>query len=163
MWGFAAGGGLDVAFSGNATVTNCTLIGNQAIGSSGANGGTGFGGGISLGFSYFFNTAAFPVLDLSTLSAFQQQASRATSLKAAAAEQREPAGDGHGGGLAMNPGSSATVADSAIDFNLALGRLRRHVRAGNRAAASITTAPSKDFLTLLAFNFASTSNDNIYH
>ena len=53
VWGFAVGGGVDDSFSGNATITNCTLANNEAVGSSGVNGGTGFGGGIGLGFSYF--------------------------------------------------------------------------------------------------------------
>lgn len=162
VWGFAAGGGLDVAFSGNATVTNCTLIGNQAIGSNAVNGGTGFGGGISLGFSYFFNTAAFPVVDLSTLSLSDSRI-LGNIAQGGSGAATGTGGNGLGGGLAMNPGSSATIATSAIDFNLALGAFGGTVGEGIGGGVYNDSGTfNKDLLTLLAYNFASTSNDNIF-
>lgn len=112
VWGFAAGGGLDVAFSGSATVTNCTLIGNQAIGSNGVNGGTGFGGGISLGFSYFFNTAAFPVVDVSTLSLSDSRL-LGNIAQGGSGGATGTGGDGLGGGLAINSGNPGFPASSA--------------------------------------------------
>ena len=120
VWGFAAGGGINVAFSGNATVSNCTLTGNQAIGSNGANGGTGFGGGISLGFSYFFNTAALPVVDLSTLQ-LTNSTLAGNVAQGGSGAATGTGGDGMGGGLAINPGSSTTVSNSTFDKNFANG------------------------------------------
>ena len=105
VWGFAAGGGFDDAFSGNATLTNCTLTGNQAIGSNGANGGTGFGGGISVGFSALFSTPGNPIVDNSTL-----QLSNSVLLGNVARGGNGGAtgtgGNGLGGGLAINPASA---------------------------------------------------------
>ena len=162
LWGFAAGGGIDDAFSGTATLNNCTLVGNQAIGSSGADGGTGFGGGISLGFSYFFNTSGAPVVDNSTL-----QMSNSTLLGNVAQGGNGGAtgtgGDGHGGGLAINLGSSATVTNSTIDFNLALGGFGG-AGPGQGIGGGVYNDGmfTKDHLTAVDFNFASFSNNDIF-
>ena len=118
VWGFAAGGGIDDSFSASARVSNCTLIGNQAIGSNGANGGTGFGGGICLGFSYFFNTVAQPVADNSTLQ-MSNTTLQDNLTQGGTGGASGTGGNGLGGGLAINVGSSATLASSTVSGNSA--------------------------------------------
>ena len=130
VWGFAVGGGINDSFSGNATVTNCTLIGNEAIGSNGVNGGTGFGGGIGLGFSYFFSTAGSPVVDNATLQLSNSTLS-GNIAQGGSGAATGTGGNGLGGGLAINPGSTRHSRGQRHQFQFRAGRLRRHGRTGN--------------------------------
>ena len=163
VWGFAAGGGIDDAFSANATVDNCTLVGNRAIGSSGANGGTGFGGGISLGFSYLFNYAGetTPIADNSTLL-LSNSTLQANVAQGGDGGVSGTGGDGLGGGLAINPGSSATVMNSTIASNRALGGGGGTSGKGLGGGVDYKGATFNQLLSAIDFNFASTSNFNIY-
>ncbi len=184
VWGFAVGGGIDDSFSGNAIVTNCALIGNEAIGSDGVNGGTAFGGGIGLGFSTFFSTPGSAVVDNSTLwlinSTLEDNIAQGGN-----GEAKGMGGDGFGGGLAVNPGSSLAppppgtpgvtvppsgtpgVINSVIDFNLALagsGGSAAHSTLGEGIGGGVYNDGTftKDILTAIDFNFASYSHDNIF-
>ena len=75
-------------------------------------------------------------------------------------------GDGLGGGLAVITDSSATVTGSVISLNSAVGG-KQGSGSGTSAGHGIGGGVYRegtfdDLLTLLAFNLASTSNNNIY-
>ena len=138
VWGFAVGGGIDDSFSGNATVTNCTLIGNEAIGSDGVNGGTGFGGGIALGFSYFFGIPGSPVVDTSTLQL--TNSTLVGNLSRGGNGTSGSGGDGLGGGMAINPGSSAPRSRTAQSILTWLWAVSESLPGRASGAAFTTTA-----------------------
>ena len=160
------------------------MIGNEAIGSDGVNGGTAFGGGIGLGFSTFFSTPGSAVVDNSTLwlinSTLEDNIAQGGN-----GEAKGMGGDGFGGGLAVNPGSSLAppppgtpgvtvppsgtpgVINSVIDFNLALagsGGSAAHSTLGEGIGGGVYNDGTftKDILTAIDFNFASYSHDNIF-
>jgi fibronectin-binding autotransporter adhesin len=165
VWGFAVGGAIDDSFSGSATVTNCNITGNEAIGSNGVNGGTGFGGGIGLGFSNFFSTPGSPVVDNATL---QLNNSTLTDniAQGGAGGSKGTAGNGLGGGLAINYGSTVTTTSDTIDFNMALGGSGKTAGQGIGGGVynNIGNSPfAPDALTAIDFNFASTMNFNVYN
>jgi hypothetical protein len=75
-------------------------------------------------------------------------------------------GDGLGGGLFIAPRCSATVNASAIDLNSAIGGLAGlGGNKGNGIGGGVYNDLGMftyDMLTIIAHNFASTSNNNVY-
>lgn len=117
--GDGIGGALKVNGTAAETVTNCTFDHNLALGGSGNTGasgvldvGVGRGGGIFVG--YFPGTA----FNASGLTVTDNQAVGGTGNTAGPL-----AGDGIGGGLAVGGGNSATISDSMIANNQAIGGL----------------------------------------
>jgi hypothetical protein len=162
--GIGAGGGVDISFfTSTATIVNSTISDNQAIGSAGGaggNGGTGLGGGISVGLNFvlgFGDTSSLTLIDC-TLSGNLAEGAQGGSGAIG--------GDGLGGGLAIvAPGASATVSDSTITDNRALGGAGG---AGGSAGHGIGGGVynlgsfSVDLATIIKHNHASTSNDDIF-
>jgi hypothetical protein len=152
-WGFAVGGAVDDSFFGIATLDTCTLIGNEAIGSSGVKGGTGFGGGVSVGFSTFYGAT--------DASSFQLTNSTLQGNIAQGGKGSATGGNGLGGGLAINPGSNTYTSNSMIDQNQALGGIKggQGIGGGVYNNGAFT---DHALTTAIDFNFATTSNFNVF-
>jgi hypothetical protein len=162
--GFAAGGGVDTSNNHSvATITGSIISSNQAIGGaggSGNDGGDGLGGGLSVGWG--------------TLVGFSPDGSSLTLSKSVVASNLAlggsggagaNGGDGLGGGLWIGPSASTAVSASLIELNAAIGGLAGLGGSkGNGIGGGVYNSGmfSDDLLTLLAFNFASTSHHNQY-
>jgi hypothetical protein len=123
------------------------------------NGGTGLGGGISVGTSVLFGIADNATLQVtgSTLSG--------NIAVGGAGGTGSNGGDGLGGGLAIQAGASATVSGSRIEANLALGGA---AGSGGSTGAGLGGGVyhlgtfAVDALTVIKKNHASTSGDDIF-
>jgi hypothetical protein len=159
--GLAIGGGLDISFGSTATVTNTTFLGNSArggAGGAGANGGDGYGGGIAVASQSYFG---FP--DTSSLS-LSDSALIGNSAVGGNGGTGGNGGNGFGGGLFVGPGGTATTDQAFIVFNQARGGEEGSGGsdgAGSGGGVYNLGAFSPDVLTLIKYNHASTSNDNV--
>jgi Right handed beta helix region len=125
------------------TVTDCTITGNTAVG--GANGGNGEGGGIGN-----HHNAAGSAAPLTVTS---------STITGNAAIGGFEGGDGDGGGI-YNTGT-ASLTNVYVAFNLAVGGSGGGEGVGGGlyvGGGSMTLLGT----TQVVFNFATTSNDNIY-
>jgi hypothetical protein len=159
--------------SSTVTITNSVVTHNEATGGDGViiNGGgidnfnMGFNSATNLPvISYFFNTAAQPAVDNSSLSLCTSTLV-GNVAQGGSGGAAGTGGNGLGGGLAINPGSTATVANSVIDSNRALGGsggIGGDGVGGGVYNDAVPTGFTKDSLTAIDFNFASTSHHNIY-
>jgi hypothetical protein len=160
--GLAAGGGIDDSFHSIASLTDCTLRGNQAIGADGgpgANGGTGLGGAISVGINVLLGFTDASSLTLTGCALTDNQAAGGKGGNGG------DGGDGQGGGVAIVAGSAADVHASTIEHNAALGGKRG---AGGSDGHGVGGGVFNDgtftfdISTVIKKNRASTSNDDIF-
>jgi hypothetical protein len=157
-------GGIDLAFGSVVTVSNTVLIGNQAIGGaggSGSNGGDGVGGGINVGTGVIYGAPDDCSLTLTDSTLVGNQA------VGGAGGAGSNGGSGSGGGVSVLAGSSAAIDGTWIAFNAALGGVAGKGGASGEGlggglyidtGADVTLSKS----TEVVFNFASTSDDNIF-
>ena len=150
-------GGIDLAFGSSVTVSNTTLIDNQAIGGAGgagATGGDGVGGGINVGTGVIYGVPG------QLFSDSDRQHFVGNQAVGGAGGSGSNGGNGLGGGLSVLAGSSASVSTSLIVANLArAGGGHRRQWAG-WAAAATTLGAFADVLTVIEGNHASTTDDN---
>ncbi len=163
--GPGASGGIDMAIDSSVTVSTTTFIHNEAIGGAGgagAVGGFGVGGAINVGSGVLTGfTPDFSSLTL-TNSAFI-----GNEAIGGAGGSGSSGGNGLGGGISFLAGSSASIGATWVVANFALsgpsglgGTSGEGVGGGLYidTGASVTLAnPNEVF-----FNFASTSNDDIF-
>jgi hypothetical protein len=161
--GFAYGGGIDISNSGStATIIYSTIAGNRAIGGAGGtgnDGSNGYGGGIGVGWGALVGIPDGSSLTLSNSVVADNQAVGGDGGRGA------NGGNGYGGGVYVGATSGATVQGSLIAFNVAQGGAKGHGgSAGQGIGGGIYNAGSLsvDLLTLIAFNCASTSNDDVF-
>ena len=158
-------GGIDLSGGSDVTVSNTTINQNQAIGGAGgagANGGSGVGGGINVGTGFILFAAPDNCsLTLTNSTLFGNQA------VGGAGGSGGNGGNGSGGGVSVLTGSSASIDPTFITANAALagfagsGGLSGQGVGGGLSidtAASVTLSKSSKVI----FNFASTSDDNIF-
>jgi len=114
--GFAFGGGVDTSHNSSSTViTGCTISENRAVGGAGGSGNAGstaYGGGLAVGYGSLWGQA-----DSSQLTVIRTTVNRNQAIGGTGAST----GVDLGGGLAINPGSSATVSDGTFSQNVATG------------------------------------------
>jgi hypothetical protein len=155
-------GGIDLAFGSVVTVSNTTLIHNEAIGGAGgagATGGNGVGGGINDGSGVLFGDPTDNCsLTLSDAIFIGNQA------VGGAGGSGSNGGNGWGGGLSVLAGDSAGISASALVGNLAQGGPGG---AGGSDGEGIgggvyDLGTLTELEALIVANLASTSNDNIY-
>jgi len=162
--GFAFGGGIDISNSASsAKITGSVISGNTAVGGAGGagqQGGTGYGGGIGVGWGDLVGYG--PDQSQLTLVNSALLGNQAVGGLGGAGAN---GGDGLGGGLAVITDSSATVTGSIISLNSAVGGKQGSgsgTSAGHGIGGGVYHEGSfDDLLTLLAFNLASTSNNNV--
>jgi hypothetical protein len=157
-------GGIDLAFGSVVTVNNSFLIGNEAIGGaggSGSNGGDGVGGGINVGTGVIYGTTDDCSLTLTNSSLVGNQA------VGGAGGSGSNGGNGWGGGVSVLAGSSAAIDATRITLNSAAGGVAGTGGSSGQGiggglfidtGADVTLSKS----TKVIFNFASTSDDNIF-
>jgi hypothetical protein len=169
--GFAAGGGIDISNSGaTATVIGSTITDNKAIGGAGGagnNGGNGYGGGISVGWGVLVGNSS----DGSSLTLSNSILPNNLAVGGQCGAGAD-GGNGYGGGLWIGTTSSATISNppgtqTRIENNAALGGPPGAGGSGGQgigggAYVAVGGMFSDDFLTIIAHNFASTSNNNIF-
>jgi parallel beta-helix repeat protein len=187
--GDATGGGLDVALGSTATVTNTAFLGNSAqggAGGAGADGGGGYGGGIAVTDTSSLSLSSSALLLNSAQGGAGGNGANGgngegggvfvgpdgtatinqTTLSANLALGGDglSGGNGLGGGIYVAGGASVGVTDSTIVLNAALGG---HGHQGGSNGAGIGGGVYSlgtftfDVDTVIFFNFASTSGDNI--
>jgi hypothetical protein len=169
--GFAAGGGIDISNSGaTATVIGSIITDNKAIGGAGGagtNGGNGYGGGISVGWGVLVGNSS----DGSSLTLSNSILANNLAVGGQGGAGAD-GGNGYGGGLWIGTTSSATISNAPgtqtrIENNAALGGPRGAGGSGGQgigggAYVAVGGMFSDDFLTIIAHNFASTSNNDIF-
>jgi hypothetical protein len=161
--GFAFGGGVDTSRGSTASISGSCIIGNSAIGSAGGagnNGGNGYGGGLAVGFGILAgfgpDGSQLSVTNSSVVANVAQGGSGGAGANG---------GDGQGGGIYVSPTCSANVVHTSIVFNGALGGPNGTGGTnGDGVGGGVYNGGmfSDDLLSLLAFNFASTSHNNQY-
>ena len=158
--GFGCGGGIGMSGNSTAMLVGCTISGNVAQGSAGNNGGDGLGGGVG------FYGPLSGATDNSVLTAI----SCSIVGNQALGGQGANGGDGLGGGLAILNGTSATLRDTLVENNDALGGAAGYCHGGsngNGVGGGVYVFSggtfSSDVTTDIKHNFASTSNDNIFN
>jgi hypothetical protein len=164
--GYGIGGGIALGDNGTATVTNTAFLGNLAQGAAGASGvigGEATGGAIAVGL---FNTG---VDGLSNASLAMSGCLLIGNVaQAGAGGSGADGGNASGGGIFVAVDASATVNQTVVSMNLALGGLAGAggsdgdgdgVGGGLYISTGGVVTLKK---TTVALNFASTSNDNIY-
>jgi hypothetical protein len=167
--GFAFGGGIDISnFDSTATIIGSQIAGNIAVGGAGGagqQGGAGYGGGIGVGWGDLVGYG--PDHSQLTLVNSALLGNQAVGGRGGTGAN---GGDGLGGGLAIMADSSATVTGSLISLDSAVGGKKGsgggtsagHGIGGGVYNAAGATGFTKDLLSAIDFNFASTSNFNIY-
>jgi hypothetical protein len=165
--GFAFGGGIDCSHNGSIAVISGSLItGNSAIGSAGGkgnNGGNGYGGGLAVGWGTLLG---------------QTEGSQLTIINSVVSGNRAVGGqggsnanggNGYGGGLFLTATATATVTNSKIEYNLALGGEEGGCGCGGSDGQGVGGGVyndlgtfTDDILTVIAHNLASTSHNNIF-
>jgi hypothetical protein len=158
--GAGTGGGLVLLDGGSSTtadIRHSTIARNQAIGGQGGdgrNGADGRGGGLA--------TVNGGIVTVNT---------SLLTLNEAVGGQGDSGGDGLGGGIYTESSAlgvaSLTVSSSAIVLNQADGGLGGTVGSdGQGVGGGVYISPlgtfTFDAFTIIAYNHASTSNDNIY-
>jgi hypothetical protein len=154
-------GGLDLAVGSVVTVNDCTLLENQAIGGAGgagAMGGEGAGGGINVGSGVVLG---FPDNSSLTLTHCILVGNQAVG---GAGGSGSNGGNGLGGGISVLTGSSASTTSSSIIFNVALGGAGETGGSRGDGIGGVYNLGTfiPDPFTIVAWNYASTSNNNIY-
>jgi hypothetical protein len=157
-------GGIDLSFFSVVTVSNTVLLGNQAIGGSGGAGdfgGSGVGGGMNVGSGV---VTGFPDVCSLTLTNSTLVGNQAVG---GAGGSGNNGGAGQGGGLAVLNGSSAAIDSTWIVFNAALGGAAgtggtSGLGQGGGLYIGTTANVTLDSSTVVLFNYASTSGDNIF-
>ncbi len=157
-------GGVDVAVGSVVTVESTTLAYNQAIGGaggSGAAGGEGVGGGINVGTGVILGFTDDSSLTLTDSTLVGNQA------VGGAGGSGSTGGNGLGGGISVLAGSSASVDSTLIVFNAALGGAggtggSNGQGQGGGLYIGTTANVTLDTSTVVLFNDASTSGDNIF-
>ncbi len=123
--GLAAGGAIDVSFTGSAFISGSTFSANRAVGtkgSAGVNGGTTLGGAISVGFSTLFDMT--PALtDNSSVQITDSTIARNAAIGGAGGTGGN-GGAALGGGIGITVGSSATLSNTTVDHNTAQSGVR---------------------------------------
>lgn len=184
---FAAGGGIDNSLGGQASVLDSTLKGNQAIGGAAGStqaGANAYGGGISVGIGMLVNLGDSSALTLtdSTLTSnaalggtggppavWAVPSAVAANLPSGSGYALQPAGvggDGFGGGLAVQGGSSANISGGTIASNYARGGASGGYEGsagagyGGGVAMSYNGTVTFDPDTLVANNHASATVSN---
>ncbi|HYV38837.1 MAG TPA: hypothetical protein VE988_24350 [Gemmataceae bacterium] len=163
--GFAFGGGIDVSRGAVATIIGSLIAGNRAVGGAGGagnNGGNAYGGGLSVGFA----NLAFGQPDGASLTLINSVVTGNQAVGGVGGSHAD-GGDGLGGGIYVGPTASADITHSLITLNQATGGHKGsgpgtsngHGIGGGVYSDGIFT---DDLLTILAGNFASTSNNNIF-
>ncbi len=179
--GFAAGGGIDDAFSGTAFVVDSTLTGNAAVGGAGGQsqpGGAALGGGIAVGFTTLFGMTDNSTLELtdSTLTGNAAVGGAGGNVLVIVDPPVSPllaivgggvGGEGLGGGLAVTAGSSATVDDTTIEANYAYGGaagtgLGGTPGQGTSGGVYDVGTVTLDMASVVANNHATTGNNNMF-
>ena len=157
-------GGIDMAAGAVVTVSNTIVSGNQAIGGAGgagANGGAGVGGGINVGTGFLLFAAPDNCsLTLTNGTIFGNQA------VGGAGGTGGIGGNGSGGGVSVLAGSSAAIDATCVFANAALGGFSCGGVSGQGiggglyidSEAVVVLSTSSE----VSFNFASTSNNNIF-
>lgn len=163
--GFAFGGGIDTSNNGSVAIIKDSIItGNTATGGAGASGsvgGNGYGGGLGVGWGRLVGLSP----DDSSLDLIDSVLSGNFALGGKGGSGAN-GGNGLGGGLFIGPTAAASLTDSQITSNSEIGGA---AGAGGSAGEGIGGGVyndlgtlNEDLLTLIAMNFASTSNDNVY-
>jgi hypothetical protein len=162
LGGSGWGGGLDNSYFATATITGSQIINNQALGGSGSPGGDGRGGGISVGIYALL----FGVTDNASITV--RNSTIASNLaRGGNGGSGADGGDGLGGGVSVLAGSSASIDASLITANAALGGFAGCGGASGQGVGGgfyIDTGAVVELSTSseVIFNFASTSNKNIF-
>src|SRR5262249_10533889 len=163
--GFGSGGGLDESQKpgrdpSTATVCDSIFLNNHAVGGAGAAGGTGVGGAIEVGFRALVGSPDQSTLTLARSILVHNEAEGGNGGKGG------NGGDGLGGGLAVQHGSSATVSASTITLNQAVGGTKGVGGSSGHGVGggvyNLGTFDVIDTLTVIKKNHASTSNDDIF-
>ena len=157
-------GGIDLSFGSAVNVSNTVLFGNRAIGGAGgagAEGGDGVGGGINVGSGVITGSPDDCSLTLTDSILLGNQAI------GGAGGSGSNGGAGQGGGLSVLAGSSASIDSTSIKFNAALGGAAGTGGASGQGSGGglyigTTADVTLDRSTKVLFNFASTSDDNIF-
>jgi len=166
--GFGFGGGIDTSGNAISTLVGCTITGNVAqggAGTNGNNGGDGVGGGLGVsnqGLNGYATSSQLTIIDCAIVG---NQAVGGTGGQGA------NGGDGLGGGLVVLNGGTATLTDSSVQKNDALGGEEGKGHGGtdgqgvgggiyifDLGTGTFTFDPT----TNIKKNFASTSNNNIF-
>ena len=163
--GFGFGGGIDISHNGGSgTILGSLISGNSAVGGTGGtgnNGGDGLGAGIGVGWGDLVGQSPDgSQLTLTNSVVFGNVALGGTGGAGA------NGGNGLGGGLFIAPTASATLHDDQIVLNAAIGGLAGLGGSNGKGIGGGVYDDlgmfSADMLTVIAHNFASTSNNNVY-
>ena len=158
-------GGIDMAAGSVVTVSNTIVSDNLAIGGaggSGADGGAGVGGGINVGTGVLlFASPDNCSLTLTNSTLFGNQA------VGGAGGSGGIGGNGSGGGVSVLAGSSAAIDATWIFANAALGGVAGCGGVSGQGVGGGLYIDSDAVVVLstsseVFFNFASTSNNNIF-
>jgi hypothetical protein len=163
--GFAFGGGISFSYDSTATLVNCAIADNVALGSAGSDGrpgGQGIAGGVGVGYSMLRGNISTP--PTANLVGCTITGNLAVGGAGSAGDN---GGDGLGGGLAVTPGATATLTASTVKHNDALGG---EEGAGGSDGQGVGGGVyvfnlgvfSFDGTTQIKKNHASTSNDDLY-